>query len=82
MVNRDALSRFGCDEDLVVSLGFLAFPRKLCHRAKQAANTLGRQHLGKLLWDLAIEGKLLELWEGKVTKVVMPLHEPSLFVGG
>ncbi len=28
----------------------------------------------------AIEGKLLELWEGKVTKVVVPLHELGLFV--
>jgi hypothetical protein len=43
--------------------------------------TLGRQHLGELLWDLAIEGKLLELWEGKVTKAVMPSHELGLFVG-
>ncbi len=44
--------------------------------------TLGRQNLGKLLWDLAIEGKLLELWEGMVTEAVMPLHEVGLFVGG
>ncbi len=49
---------------------------------KKAASTLGRQHLGKLFRDLAIEGKLLELWKGKVTKAVMPLHELGLFVGG
>ena len=34
LVNQDALSRFGCNKDLVVGLGFLALPRKLCHRAK------------------------------------------------
>jgi hypothetical protein len=33
------------------------------------------------LWDLAIEGKLLEFWKGKVTEVVMPSHELGLFVG-
>ena len=83
MINQDALSRFGRDEDLMVGLlGFLALPRKLCHCAKQAASTLGRQHLGKLLWNLAVDGKLFELWKGKVTKVVMPSHELSLFISG
>ncbi len=66
----------------MVGLGFLALPGKLGHRAKQASCTLGWQHLGKLLWDLAVEGKLLEFWKGKVTKAVMPLHELGLFVGG
>ncbi len=65
----------------MVGLGFLALPGKLGCQAKQAASTLGRQHLGELLWDLAIEGKLLELWEGKVAEAVMPLHELCLFVG-
>jgi hypothetical protein len=70
-------------QDLVVGLGLLASPRKLCHCAEHAASMLGRHHLvGKLLWDLAIEGGLLELWEGKVTKAVIPLHELGLFVGG
>ncbi len=82
LVNRDALSRFGCNEDLVVGLGFLALPRKLHHRPKLSACTLGRQHLGKLLQDFAFEGKLFELREGKVTKAVMPLHELGLFIGG
>ncbi len=82
MVNQDALSRFGCNKDLVVGLGFLALPEKLGHRAKQAASTLGRQHLSELLQDFAIESKLLELWEGKVAKAVMPLHELCFFVGG
>ncbi len=72
LVDQDALSRFGCNKDLVVGLGFLALPGKLGHCAKQAASTLGRQHLGELLWDFTIEGKLLELCEGKVAKVVMP----------
>ena len=54
LVDQDALSRFGRNKDLVVGLGFLASPRKLCHCAKKAACALGRQHLGKLLWDLAI----------------------------
>jgi hypothetical protein len=61
LVNPDALSRFGCGKDLVVGLDFLVLPRKLPYCAKQAANTLGRQHLGKLLWDLAIEGGLFKL---------------------
>ncbi len=82
LANQDALSRFGRDEDLVVGLGFFALPGKRSHCTKKAASTLGRQHLGKLLWDLAIEGKLCELWEGKVTKAVMPLHELGLFIGG
>jgi hypothetical protein len=82
LIHRDALSRFGCNKYLVVGLGFLALPGKLGHRAKQASCTLGRQHLGKLLWDLAVEGKLLEFWKGKVTEAVMPSHELGLFVGG
>ena len=49
---------------------------------QKAACTLGRQHLGKLLWDFAIKEELLELWEGKVTEALMPLHELGLLVGG
>jgi hypothetical protein len=45
-------------------------------------STLGRQHLGKLLWNLAIEGKQFKLWKGKMTKAVVPLHELGLFIGG
>ncbi len=66
----------------MVGLDFLALPGKLSHCAKQASCTLGRQHLGELLWDLAIEGKLLEFWKVKVTEAVMPLQELGLFVGG
>ncbi len=82
LIHQDALSRFGHNKYLVVGLGFLALPGKLGHRAKQASCTLGRQHLGELLRDLAVEGKLLEFQKGKVTKAVMPLHELGLFVGG
>ncbi len=65
----------------MVGLVFLALPWKLGHCAKKAASTLGRQHLGKLLWNLAIEGKLFELWKGKMTEAVMPSHELGLLVG-
>ena len=80
MIHQDALPRFCCNKDLVVGLGFLALPGKLGHWAKQAAITPGRQHLSKLLWNLTVEGKLFELWKGKVTKVVMPSDELDLFV--
>ncbi len=66
----------------MVGLGFLALPGKLSHRTKKAASKIGRLHLGKLLWNLAVEGKLFELWKGKVTEAEMPLHELGLFVGG
>jgi hypothetical protein len=80
LFDQDSLSRFGCNEDLVVGFSFLASPRKLSC-AKKAACTLGWQHLGKLLWDFAIEGELLELGKAHVTKTVMPLHELGLVLG-
>jgi hypothetical protein len=82
LVDQDALSRFGPNKDLVVNLGFLASPRKLCCCTKKAACALGRQHHGKLLWDLAVEGKLLELGlgEAQVAKAVMPAHKLGLIV--
>ncbi len=82
LIHQDTLSRLGCNKYLVVGLDFLALPGKLGHCSKQASCTLGRQHLGELLWDLAVEDKLLEFWKGKVTKAVMPSHELGLFVGG
>jgi hypothetical protein len=48
-VNRDALSRFGDNEDFVESIGFLALPGKLGHCTKKAVGTLGRHDLGKFL---------------------------------
>ncbi len=82
LVNKDTLSRFGHNENLVISIGFLALPGKLCHCPNAAACTLGRQNLGKLLWDLAIEGKLHELREAQVAKAVVPAHQLGLVIGG
>jgi hypothetical protein len=66
----------------VISIGFLASPRKLCHCPEKAASTLERLNLGEHLWDLAVEGKLLELGEApQVAKAVMPAHELGLIVG-
>jgi hypothetical protein len=73
---------FGCNKDLVVGLGFLALPRKLCHCTEQAANTLGRQHLGELLQNLAVECKLFEPWKKEMTEAVMPSNELGLLIGG
>ncbi len=82
MVDRDALSWFGCNKDLVGSLGFLALPGKLGHRTKKTAGALGWHNLGEFLWDLTIESKLLELGKAQVAKAVVPTHELSLIVGG
>ncbi len=82
LVDGDTLSRFGCNEDLVISLGFLSLPGKLCHRPKEATCALGRQNLGELLWDLAIEGKLLELREAQVAKAIVLAYELGLVVSG
>ncbi len=64
----------------MISLGFLALPGKLCHHPEEAACALGRQNFGKLLWNLAVEGKLLELREAQVAKGVVPAHELGLVV--
>ncbi len=66
----------------MISLGFLASPGKLYHCPKDAACALQRQNLGKLLWDLAIEGEVLELREAQVAKGVVPVHELGLVGGG
>jgi hypothetical protein len=72
--DRDTLSSFDGNENFVGSLGFLASPGKLGHRTKEAASTLERDDLGKLLWDFTIEGKLLELGKAQVAKLVVPTH--------
>jgi hypothetical protein len=82
LVNKDALSRFGGNEDSVGSLGFLALPGKLGHHTKEAASALGRDDLGKLLWNFTIKGELLELGKAQVAKSVLPTHEFSLIVSG
>jgi hypothetical protein len=66
----------------MISLCFLALPGKLGHCAKKAACALGRLNLGKLLQDLAVEGKLLELREAQVAKAVVPAHKLDLVIGG
>jgi hypothetical protein len=82
VVDGHALPWLGCDKDLVSSYGLFAEPRYFCHGPKEAACTLGRRHLGKAMRDLAILGKDLEFWEGKVAKAVMPSHQLGLIVGG
>jgi hypothetical protein len=82
LVDGDTLSRFGCGESFIFSLGFFVLPGKLGLCPKKAACALGRQALGKLLWDLAIEGSLLELREAQVAKAVVPVHMLGLVVGG
>ncbi len=67
---------------LWLALVSLPCQRSLVIAPKKAAGTLERQHLSKFFWNLAVEVKLLELWKGKVTKVVMPSHELGLFLGG
>ena len=81
MVDGDALPRLGCNKDLVRGLGFFAAPRNLSHRAKEAASTLGWVDFCQLLGNFPVEGELLELGEGEMTKAVVPSHEFSLIVG-
>jgi hypothetical protein len=64
----------------VISFGFLFLPGKLGHCPKKAASALGWQYLCKLLLDLTIEGKLLELRKAQLAKLVGPMHDLSLLV--
>ncbi len=80
MVNRDPFPQLGCNEDFMGSLSLFAVPRKFVHCAKEAAGALGRLNFGKFLRDFTIEGKLLELGEAQMAKVVVPLHELGLFI--
>jgi hypothetical protein len=75
LVNRDALSWLGGNEHFMISLGFLTLPGKLGHRPQKAACALGQQNLGELLWDFAIEGKLLELRKAQAAKSVVPSEQ-------
>ncbi len=81
MIDRAALPRLGCDKDLVRGLGLFTAPRNLSHRAEEAASALGWRDFCQLLADFPIEGELLELCEGKMTKAVVPSHEFGLIVG-
>ncbi len=80
MVDGDALPRFGCSEDLVRGLGFFAAPRNHGHRAEEAASALGWRDFRQFLGYFTVEGKLLELWEGEMTKAVVSLHQFSLII--
>ncbi len=81
MIDRDALPRLGGDEDLVRGLGLFTVPRNFSHCAKEAASALGWRDCRQLLGDFPVEGKLLELCEGKMTKAVVPTHKLGLIVG-
>ncbi len=81
MIDGDAFPRLGCDEDLVRGLGLFAAPRNLSHCTEEAASALGWLDFRQLLGDFPVEGELLELREGEMTKVVMPSHELGLIVG-
>ncbi len=61
--------------------GAFAVPRNLSHRAEEAASALGWLDFRQLLGDFPVEGKLLELREGKVTEAVVPSHEFGLILG-
>ena len=82
MIDRDALPRLGCDKDLVRGLSFFAAPRNLSHCPEEATSAFGWCDGRQLLGDFPIEGELLELCEGKMTKAELPLHVFSLIVGG
>jgi hypothetical protein len=82
LVDGDALPRLGSGEDLVRGLGLFAAPRNLGHRAEDAASALGWRDFCHLLGYFTIVGELLELWEGEMTKAVVPSHQFSLIVGG
>jgi hypothetical protein len=81
LINGDALPRLGGEENLVRGLGLFTAPRNFSHRAKEAASALGWRDCCQLLGDFPVEGKLLELCEGKMTEAVVPTHELGLIVG-
>ncbi len=58
----------------------MSFPGYLGHSTKEASRAGRRLDLGQSSWDLAIDGKLLELGEGQVAEAVMPAHEFGLVV--
>ncbi len=62
-------------------IGLFTAPRNLGHRAEEAAVTLGWRDCRQLLGDFPIEGKLLQLSEGKMAKAVVPTHELGLIIG-
>ncbi len=83
VVDGDTLPRLGGGKDrvIIVTLVFGA-PKNFGNGPKKAAGTAGRTNVGKLGGDLAVAHKLLELWEGGVAEVTMPLHQLSLIIRG
>jgi hypothetical protein len=80
VVNKDASPWLGGNKDSVLALAFFAPPWNLSHCAKQAACSSGSMDIDQSLRDLAMIGKLLELLECKVAKMIVPMHQFSLVV--
>jgi hypothetical protein len=78
VVNGDTIPWLGGNKDSVLTLAFFAPPRDLSHCTKQAACASGSMNIGQSLGDLALLGKLLELFECNVFKTIVPMHQLSL----
>jgi hypothetical protein len=59
-----------------------AAPRNLGYCAKETYSALGGIERGQFLGNFAIEGKLLQFCEGKVTQMVVLMHQLGLVVSG
>jgi hypothetical protein len=57
-------------------------PRNLGHCAEETSGALGGIEQGQFLGNFAIEGKLLQPCEGKVSQTVVPPHHLGLIVSG
>ncbi len=51
-------------------------------RIKETSSALGGIEQGQFLGNFSIEGKLLQLCEGKVTQTIVPQHQLGLVVSG
>jgi hypothetical protein len=80
LIDTNTLSCLRCHKNF--GGGLSSFPGYLGHSTKEASRTGRRLDLGQSLWDLSIEGKLLELGGGQVAEVVMPVHEYGIVVDG
>jgi hypothetical protein len=80
VVNGDTFSWLGGNKDSVLALAFFAPPRNLSHCTKQAACASGSMDIDQSLRDLTMAGKLLELLECKVSKMIVLMHQFSLVI--
>jgi hypothetical protein len=80
VVSGDAFPWLGGNKDSVLALVLFAPPCNLSHCAKQATCTFGSTDIDQSLRDLTMAGKLLELLECKVSKMIVPTHQLSLVV--